>query len=99
MTLTTGNAFDITANKLITSLNTYNNSGYSADVNLTVYNHKTVSAEIVVEITVSGGDNVKINWKSQNINIEKVSATLLRVTRIYKADEKYSLLWSEDYRP
>jgi hypothetical protein len=31
--------------------------------------------------------------------MEKVSATLLRVTRIFKADEKCTLEWSEDYRP
>lgn len=43
ITLVTGNAFDITADKLASSYHSYQNSGYKADLNLTVTNHKDTS--------------------------------------------------------
>jgi len=44
VTIATGNAFDITANKLASNYKTYANGGYSADLNLTIFNHKNVAA-------------------------------------------------------
>jgi hypothetical protein len=46
--VTTGNAFDITADKYAINYQNYGNSAYSADLNLTISNHKEVSSEIVV---------------------------------------------------
>lgn len=40
ITVVTGNAFDITAEKLATNYRSFANSGYSANLNLTVNNHK-----------------------------------------------------------
>ena len=76
-----------------------NNGGYSANLNLTIYNHKDISAEIVVELSTYYGDNLKINWKTQGLNVEKVSSSLLRVKRQFNPDEKFAIEWSEDYRP
>ncbi len=64
LTLTTGNAFDITANKYATDYQSFNQGGYSANLNLTVFNHKDIKAEIVIEFGTSAGDNLKINWKT-----------------------------------
>lgn len=69
VTLKTGNAFDIAANKVATNFKSFNRSGYSAELNLTVFNHKDVQAEIVVELNTQGGDNLKIGWKSDRLNI------------------------------
>lgn len=44
ITITTGNAFDITANKLASNYQSYFNYGYSADLNLTIWNHKDIAA-------------------------------------------------------
>lgn len=44
ITITTGNAFDITANKLASNYQSYSNYGYSADLNLTIWNHKDITA-------------------------------------------------------
>jgi hypothetical protein len=99
ITLNTGNAFDITANKYATNYQSFNNNGgYSATLNLTVTNHKDIPAEIVVELS-SYGDNLKFTWKTQGLDIEKVSATLVRIKRVFKADEKFTYEWNEDYRP
>lgn len=67
-------------------------------MNLTVFNHKDIRAEIVVELNVPG-DNLKINWKTLGLNVQKVSASLLRISRVFNANEQFSYLWSEDYRP
>jgi len=98
ISLTTGNAFDITANKYATSYQSYENGGYSATMNITITNRKSIPAEIVTELSIYG-DNLRITWKNQGINIEKVSATLIRIRRVFKPDEKFAYEWNEDYRP
>lgn len=97
--ITTGNAFDITAKKVASNYKSYGNAGYSADISLTIFNHKSIKAEIVVEIRNYRGDNVRFNWNTQGLNVEKVSASLLRIKREFNANEKFIINWSEDYRP
>lgn len=98
-TVTTGNAFDITANKIVKNYQSFDNGAYTADLNFTIANHKTISAEIVFELNNYRGDNVKINWATKGLDIEVVSANLLRVKRVFAADETFTYLWNESYRP
>ena len=42
VTLTTGNAFDISADKIATNFRSFQNGGFEADLNLTIWNHKNV---------------------------------------------------------
>lgn len=103
VTLTTGNAFDITANKVASKYQSYTNGlntygGYSASLNLTVTNHKDIKAEIVIELSSYGGDNLKFDWQTTGLNIEKVNVNLQRITRVFAPNEKFSFLWNEDYR-
>lgn len=62
ITLTTGNAFDITADKIAANRQSYDKGGYSANMNMTISNHKSIEAEIVVEINNYYGDNVRFTW-------------------------------------
>jgi len=66
---------------------------------LTVSNHKDIAAEIVVEIANYYGDNNQFTWITLGLNIQKVSSTLLRISRVFKANEQFSYQWSENYRP
>jgi hypothetical protein len=68
--------------------------GFSADLNLTVWNHKAIAAEVVVEINNFYGDNNQFVWKTPVFNFERVSASLLRISRKFAANEKFSYLWS-----
>jgi hypothetical protein len=98
ITLTTGNAFDITADKVATNRQSFDKGGYTADINMTISNHKSIEAEIVVEINNYRGDNVRFTWTNPQ-SVEKISASLIRIKRVLAANEKVSYLWSEDYRP
>ena len=98
ITLTTGNAFDITAEKVASNYRSYNKGGYSADLDLSVFNHKDIAAEIVVEVNNYRGDNLKFSWAT-GFTVEQVSSSLMRIKRMFAANEKFSFVWSEDYRP
>jgi hypothetical protein len=52
----------------------------------------------VVEINNYYGDNNQILFKNVGLNVEKVSAQLYRVKRVFAAGEQVSYLWSEAYR-
>ena len=93
ITLTTGNAFDITAEKVATNRRSFDKGGYTADVNLTISNHKNIQAEIVVEINNYYGSNARFNWINPR-SVENVSATVIRIKRVFAANEKVSYLWS-----
>lgn len=99
ISLLTGNAFDITADKLASNYHSYQSSGYKADLNLTVTNHKDTECEIVVEIHNYRGDNVHFSWRTQGLEIEKKDSSLYKIKRIFGPLEKFSYLWGEDYRP
>jgi hypothetical protein len=51
---------------------------------LTVSNHKDIAAEIVVEINNYRGDNVKLIYGNQGVNIEKISASLWKIKRVFQ---------------
>lgn len=38
-------------------------------MNMTITNHKDISAEIVVEYSAYYGDNLKLNWKTPSLNV------------------------------
>jgi len=73
ITIKTGNAFDITAEKIVTNYRSYSSIGYSArytaDLNLTISNHKSIFAEIVVELNNYYGDSVMFTWTTLGLNI------------------------------
>ena len=87
------------ANKVATNYRSFQNAGYTADLNLTVYNRKDIAAEIVVEISNYYGDNNEFNWSTSGLKVQRVSSTLLRVARSFKANEQCNYLWTENYRP
>ena len=57
-------------------------------------NHKNIDAEIVVEVKNYRGDNVKFIWITNNIVVEKVSSGLLRIKRVFKANETFTYAWA-----
>ena len=44
ITLTTGNAFDISADKIASNRASFGIAGYKADLNLTIWNHKDIES-------------------------------------------------------
>lgn len=69
------------------------NGGYTAKLNITIWNHKSNSAEIVVELNSYYGDNLRITVNSPGESFEKVTSSLYRWKRVYAANEKYTLVW------
>lgn len=70
ITLTTGNAFDIVADKYSEKRERLDNSGsYRAEMNMTVKNRKDTEAEVIVIYSNGYGDNLKIDWKSNDIEL------------------------------
>ena len=62
ITITTGNAFDITADKYAESRRTIEGGGYESNLNMTVRNRKDTAAKIVVNFRNSYGDNLDFSW-------------------------------------
>ena len=95
ITLNTGNAFDISADKVATNYRRQGgNADFQANLNLTIWNHKSIAAEIVVEINNYYGDNNRFTWTTPNLNVQKISASLFRISRVFAANEKMSYIWS-----
>jgi hypothetical protein len=67
ITLNTGNAFDITADKRALNRRSFDKGGYRADLNLTISNNKDIPAEIVMEINNYRGDNVRFTWLTPSL--------------------------------
>ena len=69
-------------------------------MNLTVWNHKNIEAEIVVEFSNYYGSNLALTWRSpSDFAIENTSSSLIKLKKVFKANEKYAFLWNENYRP
>lgn len=78
ITVNTGNAFDLVSNKIVSSrTSTDEKGGYTADVTMTVNNHKEIKADVVVIFSNGYGDNLRIKMTSGS-NPEKVSASEYR---------------------
>jgi len=92
--VTTGNAFDIVANKLVTNYRTFDNGGYTATQNLTISNQKDIPTEIVILLNRNAADNLQVNFTNRSLDIEKVSASLWRLRRNFAANEKFSYIWN-----
>lgn len=101
ITLNTGNSFDIVAKKTAVSRRSYDKGGYSAEMNLTITNHKSVEAEVEVRLNGYYGDNLKVTWNAgnQGVALEKVDANNYKFRRVLKPEETFSALWTEEYRP
>lgn len=78
ITVNTGNAFDLVSNKIVSSRTSADEKGgYTADVTMTVNNHKEIKADVVVIFSNGYGDNLRIKMTSGS-NPEKVSASEYR---------------------
>lgn len=78
ITVNTGNAFDLVSNKIVSSKTSADEKGgYTADVTMTVNNHKEIKADVVVIFSNGYGDNLRIKMTSGS-NPEKVSTTEYR---------------------
>lgn len=94
ITLTTGNAFDIVADKHIIEYTGVDDRGsYKSSQNITIKNHKEFAAEIVVEISNFRGDNLDLFWKSPDVEIVRVNAFLFRISKIFAAGEEKTYVW------
>ena len=98
ITIFTGNAFDIVANKYAIDRRSMESSGYSANMNMTIKNHKSTEAEVIVKLTTYYGDNLRITWNTPGVELEKVTANLFKFTKVLQADEEFTAEWKEDYR-
>ena len=88
VTLNTGNAFDITADKVVSNYERTSSTifAYTADSNLTIWNHKGIASEIQVDLRNYYGDNCRIGWVESGGDVEKVSASLYRIKRVFRAN-------------
>mgnify|MGYP000847586675 FL=1 len=78
ITVNTGNAFDLVSNKIVSSrTNTDDKGGYTADVTMTVNNHKDIKADVVIIFSNGHGDNLRIKVTSGPAP-EKVSSSEYR---------------------
>lgn len=71
--------------------------GFSAELNMTVTNHKDVKAEVVVILTNGYADNLKISMIGEAAAPEKVSASEYRWKKTLIPDEVWQFGWKEDY--
>lgn len=63
ITVNTGNAFDLVSNKIVSS-KTNAKDGYTANVTMTVNNHKDINADVVIIFSNHQGDNLRIRMTS-----------------------------------
>ena len=98
ITITTGNAFDIVAEKTVKSrVSTDNQGGYSAESSIKVTNHKETSADIIVIFSNGYGDNLRITMENNASAPEKRSASEYRWRKVVSAGEVWEFSWKEDY--
>lgn len=101
-TLTTGNAFDLTGDKVVSNFVEFprvNNryAGYQADVALTLNNRKIYPVEAEIIINDYRGDNLIITWPNTQ-ELTKVSAREYKVIVMLPASTSVVLDWHEEYR-
>lgn len=98
MTINTGNAFDLVSKKTAkTRVATDNRGGYTADMVMSVTNHKEIKAEVVVIFGNGYGDNLKITMADGAAKPEKISASEYRWKKVLAANEVWQFGWKEDY--
>jgi len=98
ITLNTGNAFDITVKKYSESKQSYSQGGYKAKMNLTITNHKDTEAEVEVRLSSYYGDNLKLSWESNGVELIKETANKYKWVKTFQPDEEFAFEWREDYR-
>jgi hypothetical protein len=100
ITITTGTAFDIVADKYSESRRNLDNRGsYTADLNITVRNHKETDAEIIVVYSNNYGDNLEIEWdQSNDVVLERERSRLFKWRKVVKGNENWIVQWTETYR-
>ena len=101
ITLSIGNAFDITANLYSESrTNNDRQGGYTANMNLTIINHKSTSSEIEVKINSYYGGNLKLTWgKANGVQLTKESTNLYKIVSKVEPDQTVVYKWTEEYQP
>lgn len=69
-------------------------------MNLTITNHKTVPARILVKFNTYYGNNLSIKWDPANpvAALSKYTANEYRLEQTLKPDEKVVYKWTEDYQ-
>ena len=98
ITLTTGNAFDIVADKISESRTSTSNTGsYNAKPKMVVTNHKETAAEVVIKYFNGYGDNLKIQWNNED-DLERVSSSEYEWKKVMQPDEVWETTWEEEYR-
>lgn len=68
-------------------------------MNLTITNHKEIPAEVEVIFNQYYGDNLKIKWNNDGVELLKESSNTYKWKRVIQPDEKFVVSWNEDYYP
>lgn len=68
-------------------------------MNLTITNHKSIPAEVEVILYQYYGDNLKVRWSTQGVELTKESANVFKWRKVLQADEKFVATWVEEYYP
>lgn len=98
ITISTGNAFDIVAEKNVKSrVSISNQGGYNAEVSIKVTNHKETESDIVVVFANSYADNLRITMINKAEEPEKKSASEYRWRKLLAPGEVWEFAWQEDY--
>ena len=68
-------------------------------MNLTITNHKSTAAVVEVTLNQYYGDNLKVKWTTEGLEMTKESANVYKWKRLIQPDEKFVATWTEDYFP
>lgn len=68
-------------------------------MNLTIKNHKMIAAEVEVTLNQYYGDNFKVKWTTEGLELKKESANVYKWKKLIQPDEKFIATWNEDYSP
>ena len=68
-------------------------------MNLTITNHKSIAAEVEVTFNQYYGDNLRLKWSTDKLELTKESANVYKWKKVIKPDEKFVATWSEEYYP
>ena len=68
-------------------------------MNLTIKNHRDTKAEIEVIFNNYYGDNLEIDWNTNEVDLESRTSNEKRFTKKFKPDETFAFEWKESYSP
>ena len=67
-------------------------------MNMTVINRKNVAAEIEVRMSTFFGDNLKITWNTNSVELIRHSSNEYRWNFMLEPEEELTIEWNENYR-